>query len=114
MALGFIYLSKEDQLDLEYRNVPRSNSDFLCSASLLRFFISLCCFPLCDFRVPETEFVKAYKSNPRLRTKVNNFHRQASSSNDNDDENLPIRPDWTSVDRIIACRFIDLLDSLDA
>ncbi|PIN15481.1 putative helicase [Handroanthus impetiginosus] len=54
--------------------------------------------------VPETEFIKAYKSNPRLRTKVNNFHKQASSSNNADDEYVPIRPEWTTVDRIIACR----------
>ncbi|KAL3656097.1 hypothetical protein CASFOL_000493 [Castilleja foliolosa] len=53
--------------------------------------------------VSDTEFVKAYKWNPRLRTKVNNFHKQASSSNNAEDD-FPIRPDWTSVDRIIACR----------
>ncbi|XP_051137067.1 CHD3-type chromatin-remodeling factor PICKLE-like [Andrographis paniculata] len=57
--------------------------------------------------VPEAEFVKAYKSNPRLRTKVNNFHRQASSLNKHDDEYVPIRPDWTTVDRIIACRELE-------
>ncbi|KAL8063013.1 hypothetical protein ABFX02_01G000800 [Erythranthe guttata] len=57
--------------------------------------------------VPETEFLKAYKSNPRLRTKVNNFHKQASSSNISEDEYIPIRPDWTTVDRVIACREID-------
>lgn len=58
--------------------------------------------------------MKAYKSNPRLRTKVNNFHKQASSSNNTDDECVPIRPDWTTVDRIIACRCINLLDPIDA
>lgn len=63
--------------------------------------------------MPEKEFLKAYKSNPRLRTKVNNFHKQASSSNNADDEFVPIRPDWTTVDRIIACRCINLLDPLD-
>ncbi|GER35306.1 chromodomain helicase DNA binding protein [Striga asiatica] len=57
--------------------------------------------------VPETEFVKAYKSNPRLRTKVNNFHRQASSSANGEDDYVAIRPDWTTVDRIIACREAD-------
>ncbi|KAK4415413.1 CHD3-type chromatin-remodeling factor PICKLE [Sesamum alatum] len=57
--------------------------------------------------VPEMEFVKAYKSNPRLRTKVNNFHKQASSSNNSEDEYVPIRPDWTTVDRIIACREVE-------
>ncbi|KAI3467977.1 hypothetical protein Pfo_024640 [Paulownia fortunei] len=57
--------------------------------------------------VPEMEFVKAYKSNPRLRTKVKNFHKQASSSNNPEDEYVPIRPDWTTVDRIIACREVE-------
>ncbi|KAL0291025.1 UNVERIFIED_CONTAM: CHD3-type chromatin-remodeling factor PICKLE [Sesamum angustifolium] len=57
--------------------------------------------------VPEMEFGKAYKSNPRLRTKVNNFHKQASSSNNSEDENVPIRPDWTTVDRVIACREVE-------
>lgn len=57
--------------------------------------------------VPEKEFVKAFKSNPRLRTKVNNFHRQASSSNNTDDEFVPIRTDWILVDRIIACRDVE-------
>ncbi|KAK4491066.1 hypothetical protein RD792_001788, partial [Penstemon davidsonii] len=57
--------------------------------------------------VPEKEFIKAYKSNPRLRTKVNNFHKQAPSTTNSDDEYVPIRPEWTTVDRIIACRKIE-------
>ncbi|CAI0444180.1 unnamed protein product [Linum tenue] len=52
--------------------------------------------------IPEKEFVKAFKSNPRLRTKVNNFHRQTTSSNSEDES--AIRPEWTTVDRILACR----------
>lgn len=54
--------------------------------------------------VPEREFVKAYKALPRLRTKVNNFHRQISSMNSSEDDYVAIRPDWTTVDRILACR----------
>ncbi|XP_051119947.1 CHD3-type chromatin-remodeling factor PICKLE-like [Andrographis paniculata] len=57
--------------------------------------------------IPEAEFVKAYKSNPRLRTKVNNFHTKFSSLNNHEDEYVPIRPDWTTVDRIIACREVE-------
>ncbi|KAL8475219.1 hypothetical protein ACS0TY_031582 [Phlomoides rotata] len=57
--------------------------------------------------VPEKQFVQAYKTNPRLRTKVNNFHKQAPSSNNHDDEFIPIRPEWTTVDRIIACREVE-------
>ncbi|KAK8660697.1 hypothetical protein V6N13_051612 [Hibiscus sabdariffa] len=54
--------------------------------------------------VPEKEFLKAFKSNPRLRTKVNNFHRQMASKNSSDDDFVAIRPEWTTVDRILACR----------
>ncbi|XP_065848676.1 CHD3-type chromatin-remodeling factor PICKLE-like [Euphorbia lathyris] len=54
--------------------------------------------------VPEKEFLKAFKSSPRLRTKVNNFHRQMGSNNNSEDEFVAIRPEWTTVDRIIACR----------
>ncbi|PIA60920.1 hypothetical protein AQUCO_00300438v1 [Aquilegia coerulea] len=52
--------------------------------------------------VPEKEFLKAFKANPRLRTKVNKFHQQAA--NNNEDEFVAIRPDWTTVDRILASR----------
>ncbi|KAJ8751693.1 hypothetical protein K2173_025859 [Erythroxylum novogranatense] len=54
--------------------------------------------------VPEKEFLKAFKSHPRLRTKVNNFHRQMESNNNSEDEFVAIRPEWTTVDRILACR----------
>ncbi|KAE8654547.1 CHD3-type chromatin-remodeling factor PICKLE [Hibiscus syriacus] len=54
--------------------------------------------------VPEKEFLKAFKSNPRLRTKVNNFHRQMASKNNSEDDFAAIRPEWTTVDRILACR----------
>lgn len=54
--------------------------------------------------VPEKEFQKAFKSNPRLRTKVNNFHRQMESNNSSEDDFVAIRPEWTTVDRILACR----------
>ncbi|KAF5936281.1 hypothetical protein HYC85_027410 [Camellia sinensis] len=55
-------------------------------------------------KVPEKEFLKAYKAHPRLRTKVNNFQRQMSSINNSEDEFVAIRPEWTTVDRILACR----------
>ncbi|XP_010525929.1 PREDICTED: CHD3-type chromatin-remodeling factor PICKLE-like [Tarenaya hassleriana] len=54
--------------------------------------------------VPEQEFQRAYKSYPRLRTRVNNFHRQMASANNNEDDFVAVRPEWTTVDRIIACR----------
>ncbi|KAA8518154.1 hypothetical protein F0562_015628 [Nyssa sinensis] len=57
--------------------------------------------------VPEKEFLKAYKANPRLKTKVNNFHRQMSSMKNSEDDFVAIRPEWTTVDRILACRGLD-------
>jgi len=59
-------------------------------------------------RVPEKEFLKAFKSNPRLKTKVNNFNRQMASNNNSEDEFVAIRPEWTTVDRILACRLTHL------
>lgn len=49
--------------------------------------------------------MKAFKAHPRLKTKVNNFHRQMESSNNSEDDFVAIRPEWTTVDRILACRF---------
>ncbi|KAE8056294.1 hypothetical protein FH972_013079 [Carpinus fangiana] len=54
--------------------------------------------------VPEKEFLKAFKTHPRLKTKVNNFHRQMASSNNSDEDFVAIRPEWTTVDRILGCR----------
>lgn len=55
--------------------------------------------------MPEKEFLKAFKTHPRLKTKVNNFHRQMASNNNSEEDFVPIRPEWTTVDRILACRF---------
>ncbi|KAK6912519.1 Chromo domain [Dillenia turbinata] len=57
--------------------------------------------------VPEKEFLKAFKALPRLKTKVNNFHRQMASTNNSEDDFVAIRPELTTVDRIIACRETD-------
>ncbi|CAA2968529.1 CHD3-type chromatin-remodeling factor PICKLE [Olea europaea subsp. europaea] len=54
--------------------------------------------------VSEKDFVKAYKDNPRLRMKVNNFNRQMDVANNSEDEYVGLRPEWTTVDRILACR----------
>ncbi|XP_016537603.2 CHD3-type chromatin-remodeling factor PICKLE-like isoform X3 [Capsicum annuum] len=54
--------------------------------------------------VPEKEFLKAYKAYPRLKTKVNNFQRQMSSMTNSEDEYVAIRPEWTTVDRLLARR----------
>ncbi|KAL5724023.1 DNA helicase [Ranunculus cassubicifolius] len=52
--------------------------------------------------VPEKEFIKAFRSNSRLKTKLNNFNR--NSANNSEDEFVAIRPEWTTVDRILASR----------
>ncbi|KAL9338729.1 hypothetical protein Peur_067744 [Populus x canadensis] len=57
--------------------------------------------------VPEKEFLKAFKSNPRLKTKVNNFNRQMALNNNSEDDFVAIRPEWTTVDRILACRGVE-------
>ncbi|XP_072989353.1 CHD3-type chromatin-remodeling factor PICKLE isoform X2 [Typha latifolia] len=54
--------------------------------------------------IPEDEFVKASKAHPRLKTRLNNFHRQMDSLDKSDDDWVAIRPEWTTVDRIIASR----------
>ncbi|RVX19798.1 CHD3-type chromatin-remodeling factor PICKLE [Vitis vinifera] len=54
--------------------------------------------------VPEKEFIKAFKTHPRLKTKVNNFNRQMASNNNSEEDFVAVRPEWTTVDRIIACR----------
>ncbi|XP_019447576.1 PREDICTED: CHD3-type chromatin-remodeling factor PICKLE-like isoform X1 [Lupinus angustifolius] len=54
--------------------------------------------------VPEEEFLKAFKNYPRLKTKINNFHRQMASANTSEEDFVAIRPEWTTVDRILACR----------
>ncbi|CAN8326863.1 unnamed protein product [Cochlearia groenlandica] len=54
--------------------------------------------------VPEQEFEKAYKFNPRLRTSMNKFHSRMDGIRNNGDDFVAIRPEWTTVDRIIASR----------
>ncbi|KAJ8450424.1 hypothetical protein Cgig2_002109 [Carnegiea gigantea] len=54
--------------------------------------------------VPENEFLDAYKTLPRLKTKVNNFQRLMASLNNSEDDYVAIRPEWTTVERILACR----------
>ncbi|KAH1119521.1 hypothetical protein GLYMA_17G217300v4 [Glycine max] len=54
--------------------------------------------------VPEEEFLKAFKNHPGLKTKINNFHRHIASANNPNEDFVAIRPEWTMVDRILACR----------
>ncbi|KAK2398961.1 protein CHROMATIN REMODELING [Trifolium repens] len=54
--------------------------------------------------VLEEEFLKAFKYNTGLKTKVNNFHHQLTPDKKLDEDFVAIRPEWTMVDRIIACR----------
>lgn len=76
----------------------------------LNLFITviIICLPVTIFvfRVPEEEFLKAFKNHPGLKTKINNFHRHIASANNPNEDFVAIRPEWTMVDRILACRFI--------
>jgi hypothetical protein len=78
---------------------------FLLPSIFCRFDSFHFLFFFCHVRVPEKEFHKAFKTNPRLKTKVNNFHRQMTSSNNSDEDFVAIRPEWTTVDRVLSCRF---------
>lgn len=54
--------------------------------------------------IPEDEFKKASKTNPRLKTRLNKFKEQMGSMNKSEDEWIAIRPEWTTVDRVLASR----------
>lgn len=56
-------------------------------------------------RISELEFIKAFKTHARLKSRINNFNRQMENNYDSDDEFIAIRPEWTTVDRILARRF---------
>ncbi|KAL6606072.1 hypothetical protein ACP70R_041725 [Stipagrostis hirtigluma subsp. patula] len=55
-------------------------------------------------KVSEKEYLEAAKIHPRLKTRLNNFHKQMDSVDRSDDECAAIRPEWTTVDRILASR----------
>ncbi|XP_078157848.1 chromatin remodeling factor CHD3 (PICKLE) isoform X4 [Carex rostrata] len=54
--------------------------------------------------VSESEFTKSALVYPRLKQRLNTFHRHFESVDKFDDEWAAIRPEWTAVDRIIATR----------
>ncbi|KAG8093796.1 hypothetical protein GUJ93_ZPchr0012g21180 [Zizania palustris] len=56
--------------------------------------------------ISESEYLEAAKIHPRLKTRLNNFHRQLDSVDKSDDDYSAIRPEWTTVDRILATRKI--------
>ncbi|KAG6533555.1 hypothetical protein ZIOFF_007430 [Zingiber officinale] len=55
-------------------------------------------------KVPEKEFIKAAKTHPRLKSRLNTFHKQMETLNKSDDDWVAIRPEWTTVDRVLASR----------
>ncbi|XP_010942119.1 CHD3-type chromatin-remodeling factor PICKLE [Elaeis guineensis] len=57
--------------------------------------------------IPEKDFLKASKTHPRLKTRLNNFHKQMESMDNSEDDWVAIRPEWTTVDRILASRSND-------
>ncbi|CAM0913117.1 unnamed protein product [Alopecurus aequalis] len=54
--------------------------------------------------VPEDEYFEAAKIHPRLKTRLNNFNRQFELIDRSDDDYVPIRPEWTTVDRVLTSR----------
>uniref|UniRef100_A0A0E0DXZ4 DNA helicase n=1 Tax=Oryza meridionalis TaxID=40149 RepID=A0A0E0DXZ4_9ORYZ len=54
--------------------------------------------------VSESEYLETAKIYPRLKTRLNNFHKQMDSTDKSDDDYSAIRPEWTTVDRILATR----------
>ncbi|KAL6861920.1 hypothetical protein ACP4OV_017620 [Aristida adscensionis] len=54
--------------------------------------------------ISEEEYLEAAKIHPRLKTRLNNFHKHFDSVDKSDDECAAIRPEWTTVDRILASR----------
>lgn len=54
--------------------------------------------------VAEDEFRKAFKTRPQLKSRLNNFKAKMESMNSSEDEFIAIRPEWTTVDRVIASR----------
>lgn len=63
---------------------------------------------VCIFgRVMANDVEKGMKSFPGLRMKLNYFHKQLEAAKrwNADEERVPVRPEWTTVDRILDTRF---------
>ncbi|KAG2609908.1 hypothetical protein PVAP13_4KG075700 [Panicum virgatum] len=54
--------------------------------------------------VSEKEYLEAAKIHPRLKTRLNNFRKQMDSVEKSADDFIAIRPEWTTVDRILSSR----------
>ncbi|KAJ3695446.1 hypothetical protein LUZ60_000823 [Juncus effusus] len=54
--------------------------------------------------VAESEFARAAMTYPRLKQRLNTFHRHTDGVDKTDEEWVPVRPEWTSVDRILSSR----------
>ncbi|KAG2604632.1 hypothetical protein PVAP13_4NG114681 [Panicum virgatum] len=50
------------------------------------------------------KYLEAAKIHPRLKTRLNNFRKQMDSVEKSDDDFIAIRPEWTTVDRILSSR----------
>ncbi|TVU12298.1 hypothetical protein EJB05_45935 [Eragrostis curvula] len=54
--------------------------------------------------VSEEEYLDAAKIHTRLKTRLNNFHKLVESTDRSDEDFVALRPEWTTVDRILASR----------
>ncbi|WVY90000.1 hypothetical protein V8G54_035514 [Vigna mungo] len=57
--------------------------------------------------VPEGEFLKAFKTQPGLKIRINSLHRRIESAKNFNEDFVGIRSEWTMVDRILASRVND-------
>lgn len=63
-------------------------------------------------RITADDLERGMKTFAGLRMKLNNFHKQLDGSqkwNTTDEDRVPIRPEWTTVDRILDTRFVTSL-----
>lgn len=74
----------------------------------LLFAIKRLVDPFALGRVTSENLERGMKTFAGLRMKLNHFHKLmdgAKNWNAADDDRMPIRPEWTTVDRILDMRF---------
>lgn len=83
--------------------VTCSLHDYISLYSTINYYLSS------KTRVSEKEYSEAANIHPRLRTRLNNFRRQKEAmkkeAERSGEDIVAIRPEWTTVDRILASRY---------
>ncbi|XP_047161862.1 CHD3-type chromatin-remodeling factor PICKLE-like [Vigna umbellata] len=97
----------EKILDCEMRPVLAAESDaqkLESKQNSVKHYLLFTSYTFFLFRVPEEEFLKAFKTQPGLKIRINSFHRRIESAKNFNEDFVAIRSEWTMVDRILACR----------